>query len=66
LKKWVVKSMGLKRQVVRSMRNSLQERELLGIDFLREPNYSYSSMRLLVRPIVETLEGKWGSRRIVE
>jgi hypothetical protein len=48
------------------MRNSLQVRELLGIDFLREPNYSYSALRLPVRPVVEALEGKWGNRRTVE
>jgi hypothetical protein len=46
---------GLKRNVVRTMRNSLQVRELLGIDFLREPNCSYSALRILVQPVVEAL-----------
>jgi hypothetical protein len=41
-------------------------RELLGIDFLKVLNYNYRALRLHVRPIVESLEGKWGSRRIVE
>ena len=38
----------------------------MGIDFLKVLNYSYSALRLLVWPIVDALEGKWGSRRIVE
>jgi hypothetical protein len=66
LKKRVVRPVGLKRRVIRPMRNSLQVRELLGIDFLREPNYNYSALRLLVRSVAEALEGKWGSRRTVE
>jgi hypothetical protein len=66
LKKRVVRPMGLKRQVVRPVRNSLQVRELLGIEFLKEPNCSYSALRLPVWPVVEALEGKWGSRRTVE
>jgi hypothetical protein len=41
-------------------------RELLGIDFLKVLNYSYRAMRLPVQPVIEALEGKWGSRRIVE
>jgi hypothetical protein len=41
-------------------------RELLGIDFLRELNSSYNTLRLLVRTIVEALKRKWGNRRIVE
>jgi hypothetical protein len=38
----------------------------MGIDFLKVPNCSYRTLRLPVRPIVEALEGKWGSRRTVE
>jgi hypothetical protein len=57
---------GLKRPVFRPVRNSLYVREVLGIDFLREPKYSYNCLRLLVWPIVEALEGKWGIRRTVE
>ena len=38
------------------MRNSLGER-LLGIDFLKVINYSYSSLRFPVRPIVEAWKG---------
>jgi hypothetical protein len=41
-------------------------RELLGIDFLKVLNCNYSALRLPVRPVVEALEGKWGSQRIVE
>jgi hypothetical protein len=41
-------------------------RELLGIDFFKVPNYSYKALRLLVWPVVEALEGKWGSRRTIE
>jgi hypothetical protein len=29
-------------------------------------NCSYSTLRLMVRPVVEALEGKWGSRGTVE
>jgi hypothetical protein len=58
--------MGLKRWVVSPMSNSLQVRELLGIDFLREPNYNYNAMRLLVWSVAEALEGKWGSRRTID
>jgi hypothetical protein len=32
----------------------------------RELNYSYSSLIIFVQPIVEALEGKWGSQRTVE
>jgi hypothetical protein len=32
-------------------------RELLGIDFLKVLNYSYSSLRLLVQPIAEAWKG---------
>jgi hypothetical protein len=41
-------------------------RELLGIDFQKVPNCIYRDLRLLVWPIVEALERKWGSQRIVE
>jgi hypothetical protein len=41
-------------------------RELLGIDFLKVINYNYMSLRLLVWPIVEALEGKLGNRKTVE
>jgi hypothetical protein len=36
-------------------------RELLGIDFLKVLNYNYRALRLPVWPVVEALEGKWGS-----
>jgi hypothetical protein len=54
------------RWVVKPMRNSLWVRELLGIVFPKVPNYSYRPLRLPVQPVVEVLERKWGSRRIVE
>jgi hypothetical protein len=60
LKKWVVRPVGLKRQVFRSVRNSLQVRQFLGIFFLRDPNCNYSGLRILAWPVVEDLEGKWG------
>jgi hypothetical protein len=41
-------------------------RELLGINFLKVPNYRYRALRLPVQPVVEALEGKWGSQRTVE
>jgi hypothetical protein len=57
----------LKRQVVKSMSNfSLWVRELLGGDFLKVLNYSYGALRLPVHPVVEAMEGKWGSRGTVE
>jgi hypothetical protein len=45
--------------------HSLQVRELLGIDSQGAKLY-YRALRLLVWPVVEALEGKWGSQRIVE
>jgi hypothetical protein len=57
LKKWVVRPVGLKRQVVRPVRNSLQVRELLGIEFLKEPNCSYSSLRLLFDLLLKPWKG---------
>jgi hypothetical protein len=46
---------------------SLGERGCWGSDFSwREPNNSYSAMRILVHSVAESLEGKWGSRRTVE
>jgi hypothetical protein len=58
---------GLKKQVVRPVRNSLQVREVVGeVISQREPNCSYSARRIHVWPVVEALEGKWGSRRTVE
>jgi hypothetical protein len=66
IRKWVVRPMGLKRWVVRPVRISLQVRELLGIDFLRESNYNYSALRLLIHLVVEAMERKWGSQRTVE
>jgi hypothetical protein len=45
--------------------NSLNVREILGIDFPRWKNCSYMALRLLVRLVVEALKRKWG-RRIVE
>jgi hypothetical protein len=46
--------------------NSLKVREVAQEVFSqREPNYNYSARRIHVRPIVESLEGKWGSRRTV-
>jgi hypothetical protein len=36
-------------------------RELLGIDFLKVLNYNCRALRLLVDPVVEALERKWGS-----
>jgi hypothetical protein len=79
---------GMKKQVVRPVRNSLQVREFVGkeeagcqaceklspgergcwgSDFSwREPNNNYSALRIHVWPVVEALEGKWGSRRTVE
>jgi hypothetical protein len=41
-------------------------RELLGIDFLNVLNFISKDLRLPVQPIVEALEGKWGSRGTVE
>jgi hypothetical protein len=41
-------------------------RELLGIDFLKVLNCSYRDLRLPIRPVVEALEGKWGSRNTIE
>jgi hypothetical protein len=38
----------------------------MGIDFLKVLNYSYSALTLLVRPVAEALEGKWGSRGIID
>jgi hypothetical protein len=38
----------------------------MGIDFLKVLNCSYRSLRLHVWPVVESLEGKWGSRGTVE
>jgi hypothetical protein len=38
----------------------------MGIDFLKVLNCSYSALRLLVWPIAEAMEGKWGSRGTVE
>jgi hypothetical protein len=61
LNKQVVRPVGLKRQDVMPVSNSLQVRELLGIDFLRELNCNYSALRLHVWPVAEALEGKWGN-----
>jgi hypothetical protein len=36
------------------------------IDFPRDPNYIYSSLRLLFQLVAKSLEGKWGSLRITE
>ena len=41
-------------------------RELLGIDFLKVPNYKYRALRLPVWPVVEAPERKWGSLMNVE
>jgi len=41
-------------------------RELLGVDFLKVLNGSNKDLRLPVRPVVEALEGKWGSQGTVE
>jgi hypothetical protein len=58
---------GMKKQVFNPVSNSLQVREVVGeVISQREPNSSYSACRILVCPVVEALEGKWGSRRIVE
>jgi hypothetical protein len=44
---------------------SLQVKELLGfVPWV--PSYIYKAIRLHVWLVFETLEGKWGSRRIVE
>jgi hypothetical protein len=57
----------MKKQVVRPASNSLQVREVVGeVNSQREPNCSYSAWRVPVWPVVEALEGKWGSRRTVE
>jgi hypothetical protein len=57
----------LKKQVVRPVSNSLQVREFVGeVIFMREPNCSYNALRILVRPVVEALERKWGNRRTIE
>jgi hypothetical protein len=45
---------------------SLGERIVGKVILLREPNCNYSALRLHVCPIVEALEGKWGSRRTIE
>jgi hypothetical protein len=58
---------GLKKQVVGIARNSLQVREVAEeVISQRDPNCSYSSQRIRVWPVVEALQGKWGSRRNVE
>jgi hypothetical protein len=58
---------GLKKQVVRPAGNSLKVREVAGEVFAqREPKCSHSPQRIPLRPVVEALEGKWGSRRTVE
>jgi hypothetical protein len=44
---------------------SLVER-IVGNLFSKVLNCSYNSLRLPVSPIVEALEGKWGSRGTVE
>ena len=49
--------MGLKRRVVRLVRNSLQVREFLGIDFLKVLIYIYKVLRLLVWLVVEAQKG---------
>jgi hypothetical protein len=41
-------------------------RELLGVDFLKVLNCSYRDLRLLVQPVAEALEGKWGSQGTIE
>jgi hypothetical protein len=56
---------GFKRWVVRPVRNSLV-RQLLRIDFPKVLNYSCRALRLPIWPVVEALEGKWGSQGIVE
>jgi hypothetical protein len=56
----------LKRRVFMPVSNSLEVRELLGIDFLKVPNCSYRALRLPVWPIVEAPKGKWGSQRNFE
>ena len=49
------------------MSNSLQVREVVGeVIFQKDPNCSYSALRILVWSIAEALEGKWGRRRTVE
>jgi hypothetical protein len=58
---------GLKKYVVRTVKKYLQVREVVGeVISQRETNCKYCYLRILVRPIVEALEGKWGSRRTVE
>jgi hypothetical protein len=43
------------------------ERGCWGSDFSwRDPNNSYSALRILVQPVVEALEGKWSSRWTIE
>jgi hypothetical protein len=56
----------LKIRVFMPVSNSLEVRELLGIDFLKVPNCSYRALRLPVRPIVEAPKGKWGNQRTFE
>jgi hypothetical protein len=50
----------LKRRVVKPVRN------YLGIDFLKVLNCNHRALRLHVQPVVEALEGKWGSQGTAE
>jgi hypothetical protein len=66
LKKWVVKSWEIEEAGCQAHEQFSRARELLGIDFLKVINCSYSALRLPVHPVTEALEGKWGSRGTVE
>ena len=67
---------GLKKRVVRPVGywiggfsgpwEILWVRELLGIDFPKVLNYNCRALRLPIRPVVEALEGKWGSRGTID
>jgi hypothetical protein len=58
---------GLKKQVLRPVKNSLQVREVVGkVISHGGPNCSYNDQRIIVRPVAEALEGKWVIQRIVE
>jgi hypothetical protein len=53
----------LKKPVVRTIRKYLQVREVVGeVISQRDPNCIYSARRILVQPIFEALEGKWGNQ----
>ena len=66
LKKWVVRPLGNWRSGLSGPWSIFWVRELLGNWFLKVLNCSYSALRLSVRPVVEALEGKWGSQGTVE